>query len=475
MEGITKNVERVMKVMNLFAGCGGLNIDALSSKVALWHFCTKEFRKRSSDIQMEKDIIVNSIVDNNGYDYDMLAADIQKGIKILEKEKIDEGKVLIENEYWDCYNNRYREWTSGEVIDNDNEAYKDNSFNKNKEVNKSHENLLDNAGYIYGRVKDELTGIYNMLIELSDYKDVLCKELDSKYEAICNRYKAGRWKDDKEKLKSVVFETLNGLDDNEEKMIAIERRIKNNKMNYSRFEKEFVESDHPARYLFDNRKEISEEGMYSLIQARYVEETLESIKTYFMLKGESNYPHLFKDLASYKFVTIMLPSLLDYDKYETKYKRLGILLACHDLGLTIWNSEQCVSPFHTLVNEALIYEEDKVPTARTYQTYYSKLSEKRFHKLLKKEGITGEEKKTIDNLKDGYHFALSSLCLALDRKYPPLELDLPLEMKNLHAAAIHPKDLHDKLGNHIAPKTLYRYRMVVNGDVKEFVFFNNDI
>ena len=64
MEGITKNVERVMKVMDLFAGCGGLNINALSSKVALWHFCTKEFRKRSSDIQMEKDIIVNSIVDN---------------------------------------------------------------------------------------------------------------------------------------------------------------------------------------------------------------------------------------------------------------------------------------------------------------------------------------------------------------------------------------------------------------------------
>lgn len=474
MEGITKNVERVMKVMDLFAGCGGLNIDALSSKVALWHFCTKEFRKRSSDIQMEKDIIVNSIVDNNGYDYDMLAADIQKGIKILEKEKIDEGKVLIENEYWDCYNNRYREWTSGEVIDNDNEAYKDNSFNKNKDVNKSHENLLDNADYIYGRVKDELTGIYNMLIELSDYKDDLCKVLDSKYEAICKRYKEGRWKDDKEKLKSVIFGTLNGLEDNEEKMIAIERRIKNNKMNYSRFEKEFVDSNNPALYLFKHRKEISEEGMYSLIQARYVEETLESIKTYFKLKCESNYKNLFKDFACEKFVTTILPSIVEYDKFETKYKRLGILLACHDLGLTKWDSEQCVSSFHTLINEALIYEEDKVPTARTYQIYYSKLSEKRFHKLLEKEGITGEEKKTIDNLRDGYHFALSTLCLALDRKYPPLGLDLPSEMKKLHTDAIYPNDLHDKMRNHIDPKTLYRYRMVVNGDVKEFVYFNNE-
>ena len=475
MEGITKNVEKVMKVMDLFAGCGGLNINALSSKVALWHFCTKEFRKRSSDIQMEKDIIVNSIVDNNGYDYDMLAADIQKGIKIMEKEKIDEGKVLIENEYWDCYNNRYREWTSGEVIDKDNEAYKDNSFNKNNEVNKSHENLLDNADYIYGRVKDELTGIYNMLVELSDYQDKLCDELDSKYEAICKRYKEGRWKDDKEKLKSVIFVTLNGLDDNEEKMIAIERCIKRNKMNYSSSEKEFVESYHPARYLYDKRKEISEECMYSLIQARYVEETLESIKTYFMLKGESNYPHLFKDLASQKFVTTMLPSLLDYDEFETKYKRLGILFACHDLRLTKWDSKKCVNSFNELVFEALNDNNCKMPNARTYQIYYRKLSEKRFHKLLKKEELIDNEKTIIEELKDGYHFALSSLCLALDRKYPPLELDLPSEMKKLHTAAIYPKDLHDKMGNHIDPKTLYRYQMVVNGDVKEFVFFNNDL
>ena len=86
MEGITKNVERVMNVISLFAGCGGLNIDALSPKVALLHFCTKEFRKRSSDIQIEKDIIVNSIVDNNGYEYDVLDTDIQKAIKILERE-----------------------------------------------------------------------------------------------------------------------------------------------------------------------------------------------------------------------------------------------------------------------------------------------------------------------------------------------------------------------------------------------------
>ena len=472
MEGITKNVERVMKIMDLFAGCGGLSIDALSSKVALWHFCTKEFRKRSSDIQMEKDVIVNSIVDNNGYDYDMLAADIQKGIKILEKEKIDEGKVLIENEYWDCYNNRYREWTSEEVIDNDNEAFKDNSFNKNKEVNKSHENLLDNSDYIYGRVKDELTGMYNMLIELSNYQDKLCKELDSKYESICKKYKEGKWKEDKEKIKSLIFDTLNGLDDNEDKMIAIERSIKRNKMNYSSSEKEFVESDHPARYLYDKRKEISEEGMYSLIQARYVEETLECIKTYFKLKEESNYNKLFTDLASYKFVTTILPSLLAYYEFDTKYKRIAILLACHDLGLTQWESNQCISSFHQLINNALVNKEDMVPDAKTYTTYYKKLSEKRFHILLNKEGITSDEKTTIDNLMDSYHFALSTLCLALGREYPPFK-DLPSEMKAIHAFAIYPKDLLDKNGNHITLKMLNRYSMVINGDVKEFVYFNN--
>ena len=47
-------------------------------------------------------------------------------------------------------------------------------------------------------------------------------------------------------------------------------------------------------------------------------------------------------------------------------------------------------------------------------------------------------------------------------------------MKNIHAAAIHPTDLHDKNGIHINHKLLNRYRMVINGDVKEYVYFNNN-
>ena len=181
MEGITKNVERVMNVISLFAGCGGLNIDALSPKVALLHFCTKEFRKRSSDIQIEKDIIVNSIVDNNGYEYDVLDTDIQKAIKILEREG-NEGKLKVENEDWVCYDDRYREWSSDEVIDNDNKSFKDTTFNKNPEINKSHVTLLENSDYLYSRVMDELNSIHNMLIELKNYEEVLFQELDSKYD-----------------------------------------------------------------------------------------------------------------------------------------------------------------------------------------------------------------------------------------------------------------------------------------------------
>ena len=472
MEGITKNVERIMNVISLFAGCGGLNIDALSPKVALLHFCTKEFRKRSSDIQIEKDIIVNSIVDNNGYEYDVLDTDIQKAIKILEREG-NEGKLKVETDDWVCYNNRYREWKSNEVIDNDNKAFKDNTFNKNPEINKSHITLLENSDYLYNRVMDELNSIHNMLIELKNYEEVLFQELDSKYDNICKRYKEGKWKDAKYKLKLLIFETLNGLEKTEEKKNAIELLIKKNRLNYSSTEKDFVATDNPALYLFKHRKEISEDEMYSLIQARFVEETLESIKTYFNLKDESNYNLLFTDLASCKFVTIILPSLVEYDKYENKYQRISILLACHDLGLTKWDSNQCVSSFHQLVNEALKYKEDKTSNARTYQTYYSKLSEKRFHILLNKDNITGEEKNTIDNLRDGYHFALSTLCLALGKEYPPYT-DLPSNMKKIHAAAIHPNKLHDKNGILINHKLLNRYRMVINGDVKEYVYFNNN-
>lgn len=331
MEGITKNVERVMNVISLFAGCGGLNIDALSPKVALLHFCTKEFRKRSSDIQIEKDIIVNSIVDNNGYEYDVLDTDIQKAIKILEREG-NEGKLKVENEDWVCYDDRYREWSSDEVIDNDNKSFKDTTFNKNPEINKSHVTLLENSDYLYSRVMDELNSIHNMLIELKNYEEVLFQELDSKYYNICKRYKEGKWKDAKDKLKLLIFETLNGFKKNEDKKNAIELLIKKNRLNYSSTEKDFVATDNPALYLFKHRKEISEDEMYSLIQARFVEETLESIKTYFKLKEESNYNLLFTDLASCKFVTIILPSLVEYDNFENKYQRISILLACHEIG-----------------------------------------------------------------------------------------------------------------------------------------------
>ena len=320
---------------------------------------------------------------------------------------------------------------------------------------------------------DELNSIHNMLVELRSYEEVLIQELDLKYDNICKRYKEGKWKDAKYKLKLLIFETLNGLEKTEDKKNAIELLIKKNRLNYSSTEKDFVATDNPAFYLFKHRKEISEDEMYSLIQARFVEETLESIKTYFNLKDESNYNLLFTDLASCKFVTIILPSLVEYDKYENKYQRISILLACHDLGLTKWDSNQCVSSFHQLVNEALKDKEDKTSNARTYQTYYSKLSEKRFHILLNKDNITGEEKNTIDNLRDGYHFALSTLCLALGKEYPPYT-DLPSNMKNIHAAAIHPTDLHDKNGIHINHKLLNRYRMVINGDVKEYVYFNNN-
>ena len=65
MEGISNNVNRVMKVVDLFAGCGGFSLDAISSKVSVLHFCTKEFRRCSTEIKKEKEVIVNSIVDNH--------------------------------------------------------------------------------------------------------------------------------------------------------------------------------------------------------------------------------------------------------------------------------------------------------------------------------------------------------------------------------------------------------------------------
>ena len=469
MEGISNNVNRVMKVVDLFADCGGFSLDAISSKVSVLHFSTKEFRRCSTEIKKEKEIIVNSIVDNNGYDYVELTSEIEKAINILDAG-MKGGELYVENEDYESIEDKYSLLTPEQVIAYDDSTFSDSTFNNNEEVNKCHLTLLRHSDFLHGRVRDELFGIRDMLIELRDYDSKLETCLEEKYDYVCKIYENGRWKRDKEKLKFIIKEEIQGLNGNEEKQEAIEHLIKKNSVNYSETEKGFLKAKNHAVYLYCHRKELSEDDMYSLLQVKYVEDILESIKIYFRLAGEAEYKYLFCNLASEKFVTMMLPSLLSYDDFETKYKRLGILLACNDLGLTQWDSNQCISSFNEVVNNALADKKEKVPNPKTYTAYYSKLSEKRFYRLLNKKDLTKEEKSLVKKLKDGYHFALSTLCNALNKKYPPVEL--PSDLEKMHANAIEPRRLVYKSGSPIDLRILNRYAKVVNGEVKEYIYNN---
>ena len=469
MEGISNNVNRVMKVVDLFAGCGGFSLDAISSKVSVLHFCTKEFRRCSTEIKKEKEVIVNSIVDNNGYDYVELTSEIEKAIKLLDAG-MKEGGLYVENEDYESIEDKYSLLTPEQVIAYDDTTFSDSTFNNNAEVNNCHLTLLRHSDFLHGRACDELFGIRDMLIELRDYDSLLETCLDEKYDYVCKIYENGRWKRDKEKLKFIIKEEIQGLNGNEKKQEAIEHLIKNNRVYYTETEKGFLKAKNPAVYLYCHRKKLSEDDMYSLLQVKYVEDILESIKIYFRLAGEAEYKYLFCNLASEKFVTMMLPSLLSYDEFETKYKRLGILLACNDLGLTQWDSNQCISSFNEVVNNALADEEGKVPDPKTYTTYYSKLPEKRFYMLLNKKDMSKEEKSLVEKFMDGYHFALSTLCNALNKKYPPVEL--PSHLGKMHANAIEPRRLVNKSGSPIDLRILNRYAKVVNGEVKEYIYNN---
>ena len=467
MEGISNNVNRVMKVVDLFADCGGFSLDAISSKVSVLHFSTKEFRRCSTEIKKEKEIIVNSIVDNNGYDYVELTSEIEKAINILDAG-MKGGELYVENEDYEIIEDKYSLLTPEQVIAYDDSTFSDSTFNNNEEVNKCHLTLLKHSDFLHGRVRDELFGIRDMLIELRDYDSKLETCLEEKYDYVCKIYENGRWKKDKEKLKFIIKEEIQGLNGNEEKQEAIEHLINKNSVNYTETEKGFLKAKNPAVYLYCHRKELSEDDMYSLLQVKYVEDILESIKIYFRLAGEAEYKYLFCNLASEKFVTMMLPSLLSYDEFETKYKRLGILLACNDLGLTQWDSNQCISSFNEVVNNALADEKEKVPNPKTYTAYYSKLSEKRFYRLLNKKDLTRDEKSLVEKFKDGYHFALSTLCNALNKKYPPV--DLPSDLEKEHANAIEQRRLVYKSGSPINLRILNRYAKVVNGEVKEYIY-----
>lgn len=458
-----------MKVVDLFSGCGGFCIDELSSKTAILNYASIELRRCSTEIKKEKEVIVNSIVDNNGYNYVELSSEMDKAINILNGGMI-EGGLYVENEDYDSIEEKYSLLTPEEVVAYDDMAFSYKTYNNNEEVNKCHLILLKNSDYLFERVRDELKGIHDMLKELRDYDSHLEKCLDDKYDYVCKKYENGRWKKDKEKLKLIIQEKIQGLKEDDEKQEAIEHLIKKNRVNYTETEKGFLNTNNQAVYLYRNRKNLSEEDMYSLLQVKYVDEILESIKEYFLLKGEAGYKYLFSNYASEKFVAMVLPSLLTYHEFETKYKRLGILLACNDLGLTQWSSNQCVSSFNEIVNNALADENEKVPNPRIYTTYYSKLSEKRFYKLLNKKDLGTEEKSIVENLKDGYHFALSTLCKALNKEYPPFEV--PSELKKIHRHAIEPRALVGKSRNPINLSLLNRYAKVVSGEVKEYIYNN---
>lgn len=469
MEGISNNVNRVMKAVDLFAGCGGFSLDAVSLKVTLLYLYTKELRRCSTEIKKEKEVIVNSIVDNYGYDYVELTSEIDKCINILDAE-MKVGGLFVWNEDYESIEDKYSLLTPEQVIAYDDTTFSDSTFNNNAEVNNCHLTLLRHSDFLYGRVRDELFGIRDMLIELRDYDSLLETCLDEKYDYVCKKYENGRWKRDKEKLKFIIKEEIQGLNENEKKQEAIEHLINKNRVYYTETEKGFLNAKNPAVYLYCHRKKLSEDDMYSLLQVKYVEDILESIKIYFRLAGEAEYKYLFCNLASEKFVTMMLPSLLSYDDFETKYKRLGILLACNDLGLTQWDSNQCISSFNEVVNNALADKKEKVPNPKTYTTYYSKLPEKRFYRLLNKKDLAKEEKSLVEKFMDGYHFALSTLCKALNKKYPPVEL--PSHLGKMHANAIEPRRLVNKSGSPIDLRILNRYAKVVNGEVKEFIYNN---
>ena len=462
-------MNRVMKVVDLFAGCGGFSLDAVSLKVTLLYLYTKELRRCSTEIKKEKEVIVNSIVDNYGYDYVELTSEIDKCINILDAG-MKVGGLFVWNEDYESIEDKYSLLTPEQVIAYDDTTFSDSTFNNNAEVNNCHLTLLRHSDFLYGRVRDELFGIRDMLIELRDYDSLLETCLDEKYDYVCKKYENGRWKKDKEKLKFIIKEEIQGLNGNEEKQEAIEHLINKNRVYYAETEKGFLNAKNPAVYLYCHRKKLSEDDMYSLLQVKYVEDILESIKIYFRLAGEAEYKYLFCNLASEKFVTMMLPSLLSYDDFETKYKRLGILLACNDLGLTQWDSNQCISSFNEVVNNALADKKEKVPNPKTYTAYYSKLSEKRFYRLLNRNDLAKEEKSLVEKFKDGYHFALSTLCNALNKKYPPVELSSDLE--KMHANAIEPRRLVKKSGSPIDLRILNRYAKVVNGEVKEFIYNN---
>ena len=176
---IKAELDRAIHVMELLSEKD--NFRNLSERVAFMHYLAKMLRRVSALLADHKNNVCNSIVDNSGIDYFAMKGSFEK-CKNDFLNVMDGGNLRSDDDdYLEEADDLYRNFTTQEVMQYDDQMFGESTFYKNSQFENAHKVLLDSSVHLYERIRKELGVIISMLTDIYEYEQSLRSCFQERY------------------------------------------------------------------------------------------------------------------------------------------------------------------------------------------------------------------------------------------------------------------------------------------------------
>lgn len=459
---IKTELDRAIQVMELLSEKE--NFRNLSERVAFMHYLAKMLRRVSALLADHKNNVCSSIVDDSGIDYRAMKGAFEKCANDFENTSDGGHLRTYDNDYIEDIDDLFRDLTTNEVIDYDNHFYNENTFYKNSQLESAHKILLDSSMHLHDRISRELEVIIGMLNDIYQYDQSLQSCIQEKYDKLYIKYEENEWKSDKEKFKEHTLYQITGHECVKERLIRYYPIYLNE---FNQYEHGCANTPKPYTYIYRHRKNLSTDDLNSIFYHLHCKRKLEDCIAYFDLVNEPAHKLVFKNKAAEELVTLLLPTILQYEGFKYSYQYVVVLMVCDDLKLTQTENSKRGKEYKDYLNPFL-QEEFWVSHASTYNPYLKKLEECNFGRLSKGNYYnTQYDDAEFERLKDVYWYTLSLINKVLSFNIRTSRFAGYLWEEHPKVPSI--KELLDASDKSIDRNRLFLLRDVLNGEIKDFL------
>ena len=223
----------------------------------------------------------------------------------------------------------------------------------------------------------------------------------------------------------------------------------------------------PYTYIYRHRKNLSTDDLNSIFYRLHCKRKLEDCIAYFDLVNEPAHKLVFKNKAAEELVTLLLPTILQYEGFKYSYQYVVVLMVCDDLKLTQTENSKRGKEYKDYLNPFL-QEDFWVSHASTYNPYLKKLEECNFGRLSKGNYYnTQYDDAEFERLKDVYWYTLSLINKVLSFNIRTSRFAGYLWEE--HPKVPSQKELLDASDKSIDRNRLFLLRDVLNGEIKDFL------